>query len=313
MPCPLPFLALPCLAPALSPAFGARLGSVCCPSAVPDSPRVAPSPSCTRAVWVGAIAKPWPLSVAEATRLWGLHQFMPRFWPILQSLCPGAGVPLVGGGSLSNVSPAPSNPLPFPTSPTCWRGAGGWLGSQQVGASHSLRMQPPRYPHVQPSRAPPPPGTEQPPPQPSHLPEGLLQLEVEHTLLHHRLLHLPATSILPCCSSTTVPRLAPQIRGGPVPATHPCPTAALPSHRVVSSQHVTCGRVLLFPTLNPTRASASCVCELTIKGSWRHNPGRAGRTPTLTHDAGYRTPAASPDAGQPRRRQPPAVPQFPHL
>lgn len=232
--------------------------------------------------------------------------------PFCRASAPGRGSRWWGGFSFQCI-PSTFQPPALPYQPDVLAGSWRMVG-EPTGRSISFPSDatPPLPPcPAQPS--PPPPGTEQPPPQPSHLPEGLLQLEVEHTLLHHRLLHLPATSILPCCSSTTVPRLAPQIQGGPVPATHPCPTAALPSHRVVSSQHVTCGRVLLFPTLNPTRASASCVCELTIKGSWRHNPGRAGRTPTLTHDASYRTPAASPDAGQPCRRQPLAVPQFPHL
>lgn len=81
-----------------------------------------------------------------------------------------------------------------------------------------------------------------PPPHP-HLPKSLLQLQVECALLHHRLLHPPARSILPRSPRTTrTPPSTPFffLCAG-VPPVRPCPPAASPCAAV------TCARRLLFP------------------------------------------------------------------
>lgn len=109
-----------------------------------------------------------------------------------------------------------------------------------------------------------------PPPHP-HLPKSLLQLQVERALLHHRLLHPPARSILPRSPRTTrTPPSAPFFCVGPVVS---CPPRApLPAGgRAVRRCDVRSAASVSSPC--SARAPVSCAADVTIKGSHQSSFG----------------------------------------
>lgn len=214
-----------------------------------------------------------------------------------RSLC--WGVPLCGTGG--GVCLLVACPLLLPSPCPSRQRAKGWLEIQWVGASHSLWMQPPRIPMPSPTDPPPTgsfPRDRGAPPPPPHLPEGLLQLEVEHALLHHRLLHLPATSILLCCPSAAVPP-CPTAPGGSRPGHAPLShrSAAVATGRVVSACDVRSGSSASDGRTAP--APASCASELTIKGSGSTAPPRLGLDFPVCKMGQEAAPRAAPLGEQP--------------